>query len=107
MKVNIEAPKAPFTINYDINIAYSTLTVMNDSCLYYEHVNSSNGAVLDYFYLMKGPEYPYPQRDYKYLIIGGIALLGLIVGLVFAYRRFKKPKEEDVYVKVQPSLSLV
>lgn len=105
---NVSVNLQPFSINYNNSIAYSTLTVYNASTMYYAHIDSTTGNLIDFFYLQKGPLYPYPQNNntngnsgtwWKVAIV--IAGVGVVLGLVcFALRR-KSPKheiQEDDYV---------
>lgn len=59
--IQVPTPPMPYSINIDCDFAYSTLTIVNESVLLYEHITSETGAVFDYFYLMKGDNYSYPE----------------------------------------------
>jgi len=55
----------------DTNFGYSTVKIVNDTSVYYEHINSETGAVIDHFYLYKGDEYRDPcQPDQAHLSLG-------------------------------------
>jgi len=46
-----------FTMNYNTELGFSTITLVNNSAVKYEHISSKTGEVLDYFYFYKGDQY--------------------------------------------------
>eukprot|EP01016_Furgasonia_blochmanni_P037565 TRINITY_DN4439_c0_g1_i1.p1 TRINITY_DN4439_c0_g1~~TRINITY_DN4439_c0_g1_i1.p1 ORF type:complete len:455 (-),score=77.51 TRINITY_DN4439_c0_g1_i1:221-1585(-) len=46
-------PYKDYSVVKDFNMGYGILQSLNNTHLYYRHVNSSNGAVLDWFYIIK------------------------------------------------------
>jgi len=90
------SPLANYSINHDTDIAFSTLSLVNDSCLLYEHIRSSDGAVIDYFYLMKGSQYPYPKTPGTKKTHNIWLLMGVVAGIALAafigYKKWWKRK---------------
>lgn len=93
----------PYSIKYSTEIAYSTLEVVNKTCLHYKHIRSEDNKLIDYFYLMKGDEYPYyelPPAPGKSKL--GIYLVGALFVIVFGtaafliYRKAKTQREKSI-----------
>jgi len=81
------APLADYSKNIDSTLSFSTITIVNSSALKYEHINSQNGKVIDYFFILKGDEYIRPfYKTPTFWILAGL-LVGLIVLIVIYMER--------------------
>jgi len=92
-------PLADYSINVDSTLSFSTITIVNSTALKYEHINSQNGHVMDYFYVLKGDEYPYAVKkptitSPTYWIIGALAGMIVIVAIYLKRRSDKRKGDE-------------
>lgn len=75
--------------------------MVNESALYYEHISSVDGSVIDYFYLMKGEEYPYlPEEATPFVplyhpVFWIIVMMVVLLLAVGAYRAFRRKQIEE------------
>jgi len=80
-------------MNHDVEVGFSTITLINDTAIKYEHINSNTGATIDYFYVLKGDEYqgipiepPGTSNPIFWVILAIVTIVAIVVGLKMSKR---------------------
>ena len=85
-------PSAPIpTLNYsimtDINVGFSALSIVNETSLYWKRVKSSDGSIIDQFYLNKGRSGISGKDTSRMSINVGVMLMLVIIAIIHYQRK--------------------
>lgn len=84
-----------YSIKGDLNISYSIVTVHNDSVISFKHIKSSDGSIIDQFYLKRDrPSTGMPAWAIVLIVVGVVSVLAG-VGIYF-YKKSKSSKNSSV-----------
>ena len=86
-------PTLNYSIMTDINVGFSSLTIVNETSLYWKRVKSSDGSIIDQFYLNKGQKGLPPS--YTLLLSINVAVV-LIFSIIAVIRFRSKSTVRDI-----------